>query len=206
MRISGLKRSKEGVWDTVQNRNGSELECCWEKKWQIKKKRSMKHPTHSPFSSKRVSQCDSSRAQRRDVRALLLLHQPHNAKPCCQIGFYGSDSTCLVVSGSVFLVRVKCVCPGWDHIQIKSSLWTVAHFWIKFSPGQHTHTHRYKCPPLKILRKHYPCTGDIAHVCVCVFVWFFVSCPFRQAFWATFIFTGYEYFNLKTKWMTLGTK
>lgn len=128
----------------------------------------MKHPTHSPFSSKRVSQCDSSRAQRRDVRALLLLHQPHNAKPCCQIGFYGSDSTCLVVSGSVFLVRVKCVCPGWDHIQIKSSLWTVAHFWIKFSPGQHTHTHRYKCPPLKILRKHYPCTGDIAHVCVCV--------------------------------------
>lgn len=32
MRISGLKISKEGVWDIVLNRNGSKLECRWEKK------------------------------------------------------------------------------------------------------------------------------------------------------------------------------
>lgn len=87
--------------------------------------------------------------------------RPHNAKPRCQTGFCGTGSTCLVVSGSVFLVRGKFTCPWRDHVKIKKFSSDCGSLLNRVHPWASEHARA-------LLRKRCPCGGQDCMLCRCL--------------------------------------
>lgn len=130
LRLSGLNKTKKGVWDSVENRNGDKVSVSLNASMNSERDRWVKKGHErcgaTPFSKlfqlkgrlKRLFKvfneslippvCNVTPRKHKDEMSehFCFLQQPHNTNHCCQIGFCGPDSTCSVFSGSVFLVRV----------------------------------------------------------------------------------------------------
>lgn len=108
-------------------------------------------------------QRDSYQAQKGDVIALFFFAPATQYNPLLPnwiwFNMFGGFCQCIFSKSVMY-----CMFPGWEHLQIKSSLWPVFCCWIKFRDINSL---------FKIIRKHFPRTGLFSvFICECDTFWF----------------------------------